>query len=109
LRKGDYRRRKRRRSIKTPSPGRSSTSAGEIFLTTGLPQGPTIRTIAPWSLQIILLSDVNLLFLVHMAQEQEQRASAKNYRQHDGNYAIPHPMSVLANEPEEENVNATTQ
>jgi len=43
-----------------------------------------------------------------MAQEQQQSADAENHGQNDGNYAIPHPMSVLANEPEEEYVNRAT-
>jgi len=42
-----------------------------------------------------------------MAQEQQQSADAENHGQNDGNYAIPHPMAVLANEPEKKYVNRT--
>jgi hypothetical protein len=42
-----------------------------------------------------------------MAQEQEQHASAKDYRQRDRRDAFPHPGFVLANKPEEENVNSS--
>jgi hypothetical protein len=39
-----------------------------------------------------------------MAQEQQQGADAEDHGQGDGDYAIPHPMSILANEPEEEHI-----
>jgi hypothetical protein len=52
---------------------------------------------------------VNLLFLIHVAQEQKQDTGAKNYGQDDRRDAFPHPGFVLANEPEEENVNSSQQ
>jgi hypothetical protein len=44
-----------------------------------------------------------------MAQEQQQRTDAKEYGERDRRNAFPHPRFVLANEPEEENVNSSEQ
>jgi hypothetical protein len=43
-----------------------------------------------------------------MAQEQQQRAGAEYDGEGDCDYAVPHPVSVLADEPEEEYVNGST-
>jgi len=51
-------------------------------------------------LATFLLGNVNFLFLVHMAQEQKQRAGAKQNGQRDGNYARPDPGSPWTGEHE---------
>src|SRR5438874_12006560 len=84
------RRRKRRRSIKLLSPVVTRRASRRRKL---LPQVCCKQSSVCGSnpCKSTLLGNVNLLFLVHMAQEQQQRASAKNYRQHDRNYAMGHP------------------
>jgi hypothetical protein len=61
------------------------------------------------SLQVMLLGDVNLLFLVHMPQEQQQSAGTKDNRQNHGNYAMRHPSASRGVELKEELKNRATQ
>jgi hypothetical protein len=52
-----------------------------------------IITIRAVILAALLLGDVNFLFLVHVAQEQQQGAGAEDDGQHEGNPTIRVPSA----------------
>jgi hypothetical protein len=106
-RKLDHRKRKRRRSIKFPMPVVTGRPHRRKSLSQFHGKQSSVEGTDPCNTS--LLSDVNLLFLIHMAQEQQQRTGAKDQGKSDRRNAFPHPGFVLANEPEEENVNSSEQ
>jgi hypothetical protein len=63
------------------------------MFSTGLSQA--IIPIRAVILAALLLGDVNFLFLVHVAQEQQQGAGAKYDGQHEGNPTIHAPSAGI--------------
>jgi hypothetical protein len=74
--------------------GRDAASFAPAMLTTGLSQA----IIRPGQLILAtsLLGDVNFFFLIHMAQEQQQRAGAKDNGQHQRNHSLPLEDAIRA-------------
>jgi hypothetical protein len=90
---GDYRRRKRRRCSMTipPAPGREAHAGDKRrrFLQVFRKQSSESRS----DTCSLLLGDVNFLFFIHVAQEQQQRAGAENNSQEKRYPAVHVPAS----------------